>query len=723
MRRFGLLAIAALSLCFTTTTNVHAQTELNDGEIFKIYVAADDWAYYYVNVEDWHARFKTGCKPASGSADIYIRQGALPTLSNWDFRPYKSGRQTEIVTVTESTNPPIDTDRWYIGIHARVNSNVWLGAERYIDASAHDGMGSIPYNGGTMFRVWAPNADSVNVAGEFNWWNSSNAPMVHEGNGYWSLDYRSAHAGEEYKYVIRNGGQTLWKIDPYTEEVTNSVGNGVIYDNNTYYWNDGSFTMKPWNELIIYEMHVGTFNDTVGGLPGDFDSVAEKMDYLQDLGITAIELMPVGEFPGDFSWGYNASYPFAIESVYGGAEELKALIDSAHQHDIAVFLDVIHNHYGPTDLDLWQFDGWHYNGWGGIYFYNDDRAITSWGNTRPDYTRDEVRQFIRDNIMYLAERFHVDGFRVDSTETIRRYDGGDLPEGWSLMQWFNDEIDANQGWKYMIGEDMQNNAWITKDTSVGGAGFDGQWDAQFVHPIRDSLITAYDNDRDMWSVRDAISHLYNSDAFERVVYTESHDEVANGKQRLPEEIWPGNADSYYSKKRSTLGAAIVMTTPAVPMLFMGQEFLEDGYFSDTDPLDWSKLETFSGIHLLYKDLIKLRRNWYNTTQGLKGQNLNIHHVNNTDKMLAYHRFDNGGPGDDVIVVLNYSNNTRLNYNIGLPRNGTWKVRFNSDWNGYDYFFGNQFTPDITANSGTKDGMPYNGNIDIAPYTAVILSQD
>ncbi len=724
MRNTGLIlavAAATIAIAFTGAT-AFAQSELKDGEIEKVLVGKGQFVYYYVDVEDWNARFAAGIQPSSGNADIYVRQGALPTVDDWDFRLQKPGRRREIVLVNDKTSPTIESDRWYIGVYGVKNANVWVGARIFHDASQHSGMGSIPFEEGTMFRVWAPNADSVSVAGEFNNWSSTKGPLVDEGNGMWSVDYRDVQAGDQYKFVIRNGGQTLWKNDPQTEEVTNSIGNSVVFDPD-YVWSDGSFVMKPWNELIIYEMHLGTFNDSPGGLPGDFDSAIDRLDYLQDLGITAVELLPVNEFPGDYSWGYNNSFPFAVESIYGGPYELKRFVNEAHQRGIAVLLDVVYNHLGPNDLDMWRFDGWGVGSWGGIYFYNDNRAITPWGDTRPDFGRAEVRQFFRDAIMRFANDFHVDGYRVDSVLNMRTWDGGDLPEGWSLLQWMNDEIDNSQPWKFMIAEDMQNNAWVTKDTNDGGAGFDSQWDAQFVHPIRGALITASDNDRNMFVVRDAITHRYNADAFERVVFTESHDEVANGKSRLPEEIWPGNADSYFSKKRSTLGAAIMLTTPAVPMLFQGQEFLEDEYFRDTDPVDWTKLTTFAGIQLMYKDLIKLRRNWDNTTNGLRGQNINVHHLNNSDKMMAYHRWDQGGAGDDVIVVLNFANTTQLDYTIGLPNSGTWKVRFNSDWVGYDDEFGDQFTADVTAVAGSKDGMNFKGSLDIAPYTAVILSQD
>lgn len=593
--------------------------------------------------------------------------------------------------------------------------------------SSHIGLGAIPYDGGTAFRVWTPFASSVSVVGSFNNWEQDKNPLTSEGNGYWYADVPNAKIGDEYKYAIanRDTGNIYQKNDPYAREVTHSNGYSVIH-NPHFDWGSGNFSMPSWNELIVYEMHVGTFYDEPGGAPGKLEGVIQRLGYLQDLGINAIQLMPLAEFAADFSWGYNPAHPFAIEKIYGGLREFKALVQEAHDRGIAVILDVVYNHFGPSDLDMWQFDGWSENGKGGIYFYNDWRSKTPWGDTRPDYGRGEVRQYLRDNALMWLEVCHVDGLRWDSTVNIRTQNngsGGDIPEGWSLMQWINDEIDAKQPWKLTIAEDLQNNEWITKDTGAGGAGFDAQWDPSFVHPIRDAIITLNDRSRNMDAVRDAIYHRYSSDAFERVIYTESHDEVANGRSRVPEEIWHDNAGSWFSRKRSTLGAALVFTAPGVPMIFQGQEFLEDKWFDDTDPLDWTKLETYRGIHDMYRDLIRLRRNWYNETRGLRGQHVNVHHVNNNDKLIAFHRWENGGSRDDVMVVVNMADRSYNSYNIGFPREGYWRVRFNSDWNGYSPDFGNHPGYDTTAGWGAKDGMSFNGNVGIGPYSLLILSQD
>jgi 1,4-alpha-glucan branching enzyme len=155
---------------------------------------------------------------------------------------------------------------------------------------------------------------------------------------------------------------------------------------------------------------------------------------------------------------------------------------------------------------------------------------------------------------------------------------------------------------------------------------------------------------------------------------------------------------------------------------MGQEFLEDGSGHDSDPLDWTKNTTFAGIKLLYQHLISLRRNVSGHTRGLLGNNVNVFHVNNTNKVIAFHRWSSGGPGDDVVIVANFSSQGFSSYNIGMPRAGRWRVRLNSDSNIYDSVFTNWSSLDANAQSGSKDGLGYNANVSVGPYTILILSQ-
>ena len=610
-----------------------------------------------------------------------------------------------------------------------------MGEPAHVATSNHPGMGALPYPGGVAFRVWAPFASSVCVAGSFNAWSTTAAPLTAEVGGFWSTDVAGARVGDEYKFVLTSSARPgiLWKNNPYARSLTSSARNSVVADDG-YAWQSAGYSTPPWNQLVVYELHVGSFrfDPTSHSGRGTFETVIASLDYLRDLGINAIQLLPADEFAGEVSWGYNPADIFAIEELYGGPNGFRRLVDQAHARGIAVLFDVVYNHFGPEDLDLWQFDGWSENGQGGIYFYNDWRRSTPWGDTRPDYGRGEVRSYLRDNALQWLEPFRCDGLRFDATGWIRNVAGHnddpatDIPDGWSLLQWINDEIDSRQPWKITVAEDMQDNEWLTKATGAGGAGFASQWGAGFMHTVRAAVVASDDGQRSMAAVGQAVAQRFNGDAFQRVIYTESHDEVAAsaGQARVPELIWPGNAGSFFAQKRSTLGAALAFTAPGIPMIFMGQEFLESGSWSDAHELDWSKAQSFAGISNLYRDLIRLRRNWFDTTAGLSGQNVHLFHQNDRDKVIAFHRWDRGGPRDDVVVVLNMANRSYDAYRIGLPQGGQWKVRLNSDWAGYSSAFSDHPSRDTWAEPGANgDGMPFGADVGLGPYTAVVLSQD
>ena len=593
------------------------------------------------------------------------------------------------------------------------------------DETKIKGMGATPHEGGVVFRVWAPHAERVSVIGSFNGWDGDKHPMQGEENGYWYADVKEAHVGDQYKFLLATEKGDYSRIDPYAREVTGSVGNAIVHDTH-FDWQGDDFHLAPWNELVIYELHVGTFNDDEeDDLPGQFASVSARLGHLKKLGINAIQIMPVGEFAGDRSWGYNPAHIFSVELTYGGPLAFKRFVKRAHQQGIAVILDVVYNHLGPSDLDLWQFDGWSENDRGGIYFFNDDRAITPWGETRPDYGRGEVRQYILDNVFMWLEEYHVDGVRFDCIQFIRTVDGSEaqeLPEGWSLLQWINSQVSQKYPGRITIAEDLQNNKWITRDVGAGGAGFGSQWDSNFVHPIRLAVITPDDEQRSLVAIRDALCYRYNDDAFDRVIYSESHDEVANGKARVPQEVNPKDPKGWYAQKRSTLAAAMVFTAPGIPMLFQGQEFLEGEWFRDTVPVDWDQNEEFRGIVRLYRDLSRLRLNRDGFTRGLCGQFTQVYHLHDERKVIAFHRWDKGGPADDVVVVANFFHEPQDGYVIGFPAAGTWKLRFNSDWRGYSEAFEGHPSTDVVAEPGESDGFPFHAALSIGPYSVLIFSQ-
>lgn len=233
----------------------------------------------------------------------------------------------------------------------------------------------------TVFRVWAPNAEKVSVIGTFNDWNPRrHALRRNVGSGVWSLEVREAKPGDEYMFLI-NG--ELERKDPRARMVTSSEGKGVVYDTEGFDW--GRDWCRPevaLGDLVIYQLHPGTFHDPdpQDGEPGTLRDAVAKLDHLVQMGINCVLLMPVNEFAGRHSWGYNPSDLFAVESAYGGPDALKEFVKACHERGITVHLDIVHNHYGPGDLHLWQFDG---QGGGdsaaGIYFYEDnERGMTPW---------------------------------------------------------------------------------------------------------------------------------------------------------------------------------------------------------------------------------------------------------------------------------------------------------------------------------------------------------
>lgn len=600
-----------------------------------------------------------------------------------------------------------------LGQKNRHNDHLEMGGQHKKD------VGAVLRRDGVSFRVWAPFASTVAVAGSFNDWQ--HLPMTSEGDGYWSVDVPGAQAGQEYRYAITNGEQNLWKNDPRALQVTTSAGNSVVVDKH-FAWTDQNFKPVELEKQVVYEMHVGTFFRPDPSTIGTFEDIIAKLDYLQHLGVTTIELMPISTMsPQREWWGYTPMYIYTVESQYGGRYKFHEFVNAAHGRGMSVILDVVYNHLGPSDLDIWQFDGWSQDGKGGIYFYNDWRSKTPWGDTRPDYGRPEVQDYILDNVRMWLYDSHVDGLRVDSTIFIRNATGlndapdTDLADGWRVLQQINEVARKLNPAALTVGEDVGANHYITKPTSDGGAGFAAQWEVQFPQALREALWTSDPAQINLAGLLGELSRRYNDDVLQRVVYVDSHDSAANGSARLNEVIAPGKSDQQFARQQALLAAALLLTAPGIPMLLQGQEFMMGGNFNDWEGLEWKRAEAHKGIVNAYRDLIALRRNTSGLSAGLAGRGMNLFHVDETNKVIAYHRWDKNGSKDDVVVVVNFGSHAYTNYSMSFPHNGTWHVRFCSSAKKYSPDFAGIHVPDVTAQSGT-------GTFVLPPSTALILSQ-
>ena len=567
--------------------------------------------------------------------------------------------------------------------------------------------------------MWAPFAKQVYIDGTFT--PNGKQPLTSEDDGYWFALIHGAEPGHQYKYIIETpDGRLLERNDPRARAITSSdKGFSVIVDNE-FDWQGDNFVMPPKCDHVIYELHVGTFNRPDAATSGTFDSAIEKLDYLRDLGINIIELMPVTSMAFSNGWGYAPNHIFSVESMLGGRHGLMKFVRACHQHGIGVILDVVYNHfYGDTDL--WRFDGWSENDRGGIYFYNDERGDTPWGG-RPDYGRPEVRQFILDNVAMWFAEYHIDGLRVDSTIYMRNTAGRDndpdhdISDAWSLLQDIVSLAHKIKPDSLIIAEDSASNAQIVAPRLDGGCGFDSQWELGFPHALRAALGLSTDQPN-LDGIQYEFNHAYGSDAFARTIFSDSHDTAANGSVRLNEAVAPAGGATLFAREKTLLANAVTLTSPGIPMLLQGSEFLQDGSFNDWAALEWQKTEKYAGIVTAHRHLLDLRHNRYGHTGGLQGQSTALFHVNTDGLVIGCHRWNNGGVGDDVIVIANFSSTDYSHYAMQFPLGGKWHIRFNSSWRGYskDFRGGHQSVIHADKNSTAHFSLP--------AYTLYILSQE
>ncbi len=443
--------------------------------------------------------------------------------------------------------------------------------------------GAEPVADGVRFRLWAPSASSVSLQIEEG--SQPAIPMVAEVSGWFSLTAPLAGPGTRYRYVV--DGRIV--PDPASRHQPEGVhGPSEVVDPERYVWNDVGWRGRPWEEIILYELHVGTFSET-----GDFAGAIRRLDHIRELGATAVELLPVAEFPGSRDWGYNGVFIYAPASPYGGPEELKRLAEACHARELAIFLDVVYNHLGPEGNYLPAI---------APEFFSD-RHQTPWGaglefsgpHSRP------VRDFFVRNALYWLEEFHFDGLRLDAVHAIIDESEPDIID--EIAQFARDRI---TGWEiHLVLENDRNEARRLARSRGRAERYTAQWNDD-LHHVLHLLITGeswgYYGD---YTDRPA-EHLGRALA-EGFAYQGAASPFRGGKRRgEPSGELPASAfisflqnhdqvgnrpygtrlSSYASKPALQAGIAIVLLSPQIPLLFMGEEWASlrpFAFFCDFEP--------------------------------------------------------------------------------------------------------------------------------------------
>jgi 1,4-alpha-glucan branching enzyme len=551
-----------------------------------------------------------------------------------------------------------------------------------------------------MVRVWAPGARSVALVGDFNGWSAGAGDHLRkdEASGIWTGRIAGSRPRGAYRFLI-NG--ELQRRDPYGRAVSADERASLFYDPAAYRWRDLPRPDLALDETVIYEMHIGSFVNpraSEGG-QGTFADAERRLDYLAELGVTTLCILPVHEFAGSHSWGYNPTDLFAVEQAYGGPDGLKAFVEACHARGLAVHLDIVHNHYGPDNLDLMHFDGTQ------RYFYEGAGiGMTPWG-PRVRFDEPMVRRFISDNAIMWLDEYRVDGFRWDSTVNIRAYnDGRDpIPAGARMLETINDQIRTRFPGRWSIAED-----------SLGIGNFDGSWDYDFHHLVMPVLAAPNDAGRKIGPLAQALTRMPAT--MWRVVYVDNHDEAGklNGQQRIASDIDPTDPGSDRARRLSGLGAVLTLTAPGIPLLFMGNEFLESGTWHEDTPLDWGKARRHAGSVELRKALIRLRRNLDGHSAGLRGRGVQVPVLDEERNMLVYWRSASTDPDDQVVVAINLQGEEQV-LEIPFPTAGTWAMRLYTDWVEYGGEAPRSVSRPFTLPARARARTP------MAPYSARIFS--
>jgi 1,4-alpha-glucan branching enzyme len=607
-------------------------------------------------------------------------------------------------------------------------------------------MGATLVDGGATFRVWAPRAQQVYVCGDFNTWaRDVSSLLLKAGDGRWTGFIPGASDGHKYKFYVVGEGTEGFKRDPYSRELTNVWPNPdcILRSARTFAWQDWSWRTPDFRDLMIYQFHVGIwYGPNRESRVAKFLDVPNRVEYLADLGVNAIEPLPIVEYSTPRSMGYNGSDLFSPEMDYqvGDAEldqycglvnrlltqkgksplardvlaiginQLKALVDICHHYGIAVILDVVYNHASGDIKGQPE----------SIYFFdraagtnpNDSLYFTDQDHTGPVFAfwNENVRQFLIDNAKFFIDEYHVDGFRYDQVTVIDKQNAG---SGWLFCQHLNSTLAAQDPSAINIAEYWGPEPAVVRPRSEGGAGFHANWHDGLRRAIRGVIGEASGGQGariDWQPVVDQLRAPGFRDAWRAVQYVESHDEVYRDRGlRIPSlAVGGGNTRTWHARSRSRVATGLILTAPGIPMLFMGQEFYEDKRWADDPPnhkdalLFWDGLntdKTMIDFHRFTRELMWLRRKH----PALRGEGIRTISMENGPRVLVFQRWVEG-VGRDVVVVASLNEFTLYGYQIPMPAPGQWFEVFNSD------VYENWVNPAVSGNGGSiqANGPGMNG---------------
>lgn len=498
--------------------------------------------------------------------------------------------------------------------------------------------------GHVSFALFAPGKKSVAVAGSFNEWSAEATPMQHLGDGLWGVAIALPDGEHRYQFVVDND---LWICDPYAREVAwdEQGPKGIVrVGHPAYQWHDEGFQPRPLHDLILYEVHVGDFTEE-----GTFEAMRQRLDYLQGLGITAIELMPISEFPMDRSWGYNPTFYFAPEHVYGSPDDLKRLIDEAHQRGMAVILDMVFNHVqqdNPLNL-MWPYDE-------NPYFSGSN----PWGMPDFNHHSDFTKAYIRDVQDHWLLEYHIDGFRYDATAYIE----SDAMNGIGFITWAARQTKPAA---YLIAEHLPQDPWW-----VANSELDAQWHDSFHDVMKAQLREGPFEGGHEWGNLDAVERaiFYALDGYQHprdvINYVSSHDE-----QRVIHEVLSNpHLNEEIAQRKAKLGMEIVLCAAGVPMLYSGEEIgLNQERTTEKVLFEWERLAHDPSAQALEKHWQRLA--WLrNSHPALRSPAYETVGKWGEQKVIAYKRWNEEG---DVILVVHNLSNHGHKLPIPFPGPGLW----------------------------------------------------